>query len=155
MNMQLRPSFLRASTLVVAALVVVTAVLYLWQGYYEHRWWTRDYILSLFIPFSIAPIAVWFIFVPTRLEFNDTHFSIQMPFRRLYTLPWSDLQFYATGRNVFMIQFSGAGTFQLFAHAFRKREWAILKNFLSSTFPERKASGYVGDRMFKRRRRRT
>jgi len=155
MNVQLRPSFVRVSMPVTTVLVVVTAIGYFCQGYYEHHWWTREYILSLLIPLFVAPIAVWLMFVPERLEFSDTHFTIQLPFRPVHTVPWSALQYYGAGSSVFMIQFSGVGTFQIFAHAFRRSEWGLLKTFLSSTFPERKASGYIGGRMFKWPRRKT
>jgi hypothetical protein len=131
------------------ALALVTAFAYFWQGYRENHWWTRDYMLSLLIPFSIAPLVVWFMFVPSRLEFSDSEFTIQFPFRPLHTLNWSDLQYYGFGENVFMIQFAGVGTFQIFPQAFRRGDWRMLKNFLGSTFPDRKASGYFGDRMFK------
>src|SRR2546425_1209729 len=120
MNMQLHPSLARACATVVAMLLAVTAIAYFWQGYHGHHWWTRDYILSLLIPFTIAPIAVCLMFVPSRLEFSDTAFVIQLPFRRLYTLSWDDLRYYGRGKNVFMIQFSGVGTFQIFAQALRR-----------------------------------
>jgi hypothetical protein len=130
-------------------LALVTAFGYFWQGYRENHWWTRDYMLSLLIPFSIAPLVVWFMFVPSRLEFSDSEFTIQFPFRPLHTLNWSDLQYYGFGENVLMIQFAGVGTFQIFPQAFRRGEWRMLKNFLATTFPDKKASGYFGDRMFK------
>ena len=149
MSVYLRPSFLRCATWVILALAVVTGLAYFWQGYRENHWWTRDYMLSLLIPFSIAPLVVWFMFVPSRLEFNDSEFTIQFPFRPLHTLNWSDLQYYGFGENVFMIQFASVGTFQIFPQAFRRGEWSMLKNFLATTFPDRKATGSFGDRMFK------
>jgi hypothetical protein len=48
-----------------------------------------------------------------------------------------------------MIQFANVGTFQIFSQAFRRSEWRLLKDFLSSKFSDRKAAGYIGDRMFK------
>jgi hypothetical protein len=149
MTVQLHPSFIRAGASVLTVIVALTAATYFWQGYHEHHWWRRDYIISLLIPLTIAPLAVCFMFVPRRLEFSETHFTIQLPFRRLYMIKWEDLQYYGSGENVFMIQFSGIGTFQIFAQAFRRSEWRMLKNFLSATFPERKASGYFGGRMFR------
>ncbi|HEY5813354.1 MAG TPA: hypothetical protein VIT23_11975 [Terrimicrobiaceae bacterium] len=120
-------------------MVGVTVVGYLWQGYHEHHWWTCGYIVSLLIPFTIAQIAVSLMFVPTRLEFSETQFTIQFPFRRLYTLEWTDLEYHGPGENVFIIQFSGVGRFLIFAQAFHRSEWRMLMNFLSTTYPKRKA----------------
>jgi hypothetical protein len=155
MSVRLRPSFVRCAAWVTFVLALLAVATYFWQGYHEDHWWTRDYMLSLLIPFGIAPLIVWFLFVPSRLEFSDSEFTIQFPFRPLHTLDWSDLKYYGSGENVFMIQFASVGTFQIFSQAFRRGEWRMLKNFLSSTFPDRKASGYFGDRMFKWPRRKT
>jgi hypothetical protein len=155
MSVQLCPRFLRCAAWVTLALAVVTVVGYLWQGYRENHWWTHGYMLSLLIPFGIAPLIVWFMFVPSRLEFSDSKFIIQFPFRPLHTLNWFDLQYYGAGENVFMIRFTSVGTFQIFPQAFRRNEWRMLKNFLVTTFPDRKASGYFDDRMFKWPRRKT
>ena len=155
MTVQLHPSFARAAAPVVAVVTGLTAATYFWQGYHEHHWWRRDYIISLLIPFTIMPLAVCVMFVPRRLEFSDTHLRVQLPFRRLHTIAWADLEHYGSGENVFMIQFSGVGTFQIFAQAFRRSEWRLLKNFLSTKFPERKASGYFGNRMFRWPRKKT
>lgn len=80
---------------------------------------------------------------------------VQFRFRRLHTLEWSNLQYYGSGRNVFLIQFASAGTFEIFPQAFQRREWRLLKNFLSTTFPDKKAAGCFGDRMFKWPRRKS
>jgi hypothetical protein len=149
MNAQLHSSFVRAAALVLTVIVLLTGATYFWQGYHENHWWTRDYFVSLLVPFTIMPLAVCVMFVPRRLEFSDTHFTIQLPFRQLYTMEWENLESYGSGPNVFMIQFSGVGTFQIFAQAFRRREWRTLKDFLCTKFPDRKASGYFGDRMFR------
>ncbi len=106
-------------------------------------------MLSLLIPSVIILAVVWFMFVPSQLEFSDGQFTIKFPFRQVHTLSWSDLKYYGAGRNVFMIQFAGIGTFQIFPQAFPPNEWLMLKNFLSSAFPDKKASGHIGARMFK------
>jgi hypothetical protein len=151
----LHPSFFRAGGIVLAMVLTLTAGTYFWEGYHGHHWWGREYIVSLLIPFAIAPLAVCAMFVPTRLEFSDTHFTVQLPLRQLYTIEWDDLECYGSGNNVFMIRFSGVGTFQIFQQAFRRDEWRMLKDFLSTTFPDRKASGYFGTRMFRWRNKKT
>jgi len=119
-------------------MLVLTLIAYFWQGYRENKWWTQDYILTMVIPFAVVPVVVWFMFVPSLFEFSDSEITIKFPFRRVHILPWSDLQHYGAGPNVFMIQFAGAGTFQMFAQAFPGAEWRTLTNFLSTRFPERK-----------------
>lgn len=146
---RLHPNFLRAAAIVVVMMLFVTIAGYFWQGYHDNHWWKRDYIWSLLIPFMIFPAVVCLAFVPFRLEFTDTEFVIQMPFRQLYTLSWDDLEYYGPGNNVCMIQFSGVGTFQIFTQAFRWSEWRMLTDFLSDKFPDRKTSWYIGDRLFK------
>jgi hypothetical protein len=130
-------------------MLALAVIAYFWQGYRENHWWTRDYILTMLIPFVIVPLAVWLMFVPSQLEFSDSQITIKFPFRPLHTFSWSDLHYYGAGPNVFMIQFAGVGTFQIFPQAYRRSDWRMLKNFLSSTFPDKKASAYIGDRMFK------
>ena len=155
MSVQLRPNFFRCAAWVVTAMLLLAVIPYFWQGYRENHWWTRDYMLTMFIPFIIFPLAIWFMFVPSQLEFSESKITIKFPFRPLHTLSWSDLQHYGSGPNVFMIQFVGTVTFQIFPQAFRRKDWRMLKDFLSSTFPDKKASGHFGDRMFKWSRKKT
>ena len=145
----LNPSFIRSTCVVVFWLMVTTAVFYSWQGYFEHKWWKVDYLLSLLIPFAIAPIAVWFMFVPRLLAYSETEFGIHPLMSGQQTFPWSELKYYGRGNNVFMIQFEGKQAFQIFAMAYPKREWSDFLAFLKTNFPERKASGSVGPWMFK------
>jgi len=149
MTIQLHPSFSRCAIWVVAAILVLAVIVYFWQGYGEGDWWTRDYIFSMFIPVAIGPVAVWLMFVPSQLEFSESHIGIKFRFRPLYALSWSDLKYYGAGQSVFMIQFAGCGTFQIFPQAYSRGDWLLLRNFLLSTFPEKKASGYIGNQMSK------
>lgn len=152
MTVHLKPSFLRSSCAVLIAIAAVSVLPYLWQGYYEHHWWSRGYMLSLLVPAVFCVFAVWLMFVPVRLEFDDTHFTIQLPLRRPHTLPWEELKYYGPGQNVFMIQFAGREAFQIFARAFPRDQWRLLTNFLSDRFPDCKASGWIGPFMFKWRK---
>ncbi len=149
MSVHLRPSFVRACSFLLALLTTLAVATYFWQDYHEDHGWTRDYIVSLAIPLTIVPFVVCAMFLSKRLEFSDSDFMIQFPFRRLHRIDWEDLENYGSGPNVFMIQFSGIGTFQILPQAFRRSEWRRLTTFLATTFPERKASGYFGHRMFR------
>ena len=82
MSVQLRPSFLRCVTWVALAMGVVTGVAYFSQGYRENHWWTGDYTLYLLIPFSIGPLLIWFMFVPSRLEFRTASSRLSFHFDR-------------------------------------------------------------------------
>jgi hypothetical protein len=155
MSGQLHPSFLRAAASVLALMVAWTAATYFWEGYHNHHWWTQDYLLSLLIPFAIMPAVVCLAWVPSQFEFSDTHLTIRFPFRRLRTLAWDDLEYYGWFESVYGLQFRTAGTYTFYPQALPRREWRMLKSFLCTTFPQRKASGYIGARLFQWRRKKT
>jgi hypothetical protein len=148
MRAQLHPSFLRAAASVLAVMVVVTTAAYFWQGYHQNLWWSRGYFVSLLIPFAIAPIVVCVAWVPLQFEFSETELTIQFPFRPLRTVPWSDLQYHGRGGGLYGLQFHTSGTFTFYPAALPRREWRLFKNFLLTAFPERKASGFIGARLF-------
>jgi hypothetical protein len=148
MRVQLHPSFLRGAASVLSWLVALTAISYAWQGYHKHHWWTRDYFLTLLIPFTIMPAFICFMAVPSRLEFSDTDLIIQFLFRRPRTIPWDDLAYYGWLEGVYGLQFRGAGMLDILPQALPRREWQMFKSFLFTTFPERKASGFIGARFF-------
>jgi len=148
MRAQLHPSFVRAAASVLALMLAVTAAAYFWQGYHENLWWSRGYFLSLLIPFAIAPVVVCVAWVPLQFEFSDTELSIQFPFRPLHTVPWDHLQYYGWFEGVYGLQFHTSGTFTFYPAALPRREWRLFKDFLVTAFPERKASGFIGARLF-------
>jgi hypothetical protein len=148
MSVRVHPSFARAAASVLALMILGTAVAYLWQGYREHSWWSHNYFVSLVIPFTIVPVIVCVAWVPSQFEFNDTHLTIRFPFRPLRIVPWDDLQYYGWLEGVYGLQFRNAGTFSLLPQALPKREWRMFKRFLYTTFPDRKASGFIGARFY-------
>jgi hypothetical protein len=154
MEAELHPSFLRAAATVLMWMFALTVVAYFWQGFYQNLWWSRDYFFSLLIPFTIMPIVVCVAWVPLRFEFSETELTIQFPFRSLQIVPWGDLEYYGWFEGVYGLQFYASGTFTFYAAALPKREWRIFRDFLLTTFPDRKASGYIGSRLFQRQRKR-
>jgi hypothetical protein len=112
-------------------------------------------MLSLLIPFAIVSVIFWSMFVPSRLEFSDTEFTIKFPLRPLHVLEWSDLKYFGPVRywgpveGVFMIEFVSVDSFQILPQAFRRSEWRMFENFLSAKFPDRRASWAIGNRMFR------
>jgi hypothetical protein len=143
MTVQLHPSFFRCAVAVTSVLLVVCIIGYFRQGYLENHWWTSDYVLSLLIPLVVVPVLTWFMFVPSRLEFSDTDFTIKFLFRSLHNFVWLDLHSYGPGENVFVIQFT-ARTFQILPQAYRRTDRRMLENFLSSRFPDKKVSNHRG-----------
>jgi len=129
-------------------MVVVTAAAYFWQGYHQNLWWSRGYFLTLLIPFTIAPAIVCVAWVPLQFEFSDTELTIRFAFRPQRTVSWDDLQYYGWFEGVYGLQFHSSGTFTFYPDALPRREWRMFKNFLLTAFPERKASGFIGARLF-------
>jgi len=148
MRVQLHPSFLRAAAWVLVLMLALTTVAYFWQGYYQNLWWSRGYFLSLLIPFTVMPVVVCVAWVPLHFEFSDTELIIQFAFRPLHTVPWDDLQYYGWFEGVFGLQFHTSGTFTFDPAALPRREWRLFKDFLVTAFPERRASGFIGARLF-------
>jgi len=148
MSVRLRPSLLRTATAVLLAIGGVIAASSA-TGTAEH-WWDRA--VTLFVPVGIAFVAISIMFVPMRLEFTDTEFSIQFLWSRVHTISWDELEYYGPGNNVFMIQFYGRQAFQIFPPAFRRDQWYQLTNFLSTEFPDCKADGSFGGGLFKWRK---
>lgn len=140
---------MRSSGCVLVVLLAVTLFGYFYQGRVEGKWWDSSYILSLAIPLTIIPLAIWAMFVPRHLEYSDTHLVIRTLLEGHHTLSWSELKHYGTGRNVFMIQFDSVPTFQIFPQAYPRAERRKFVAFLEATFPEKQASGFMGPWMFK------
>jgi hypothetical protein len=145
---RLHPSFLRVLIKVGVAVALFCIAGYFLQGYQEGKWWTAGYVISLLIPISLAPISVWFMFVPSLIEFSDTEITIVTLLGR-YTYQWSSLYCFGSGNNVYKIQFEGdRQPYQIFSGAYPKDEWAKLINLMESQYPERaKAWFSVGVRM--------
>lgn len=92
------------------------------------------------------PIFVCLMFVPRCISWSATEFHIQPRFGALQTLPWNRLYAYGNAYNVFLLQFTGVKTFQIFAAAFPRDEWRVFRSFLKTNFPAKKASIWLGPR---------
>ena len=145
MNTRLHPSFVRAAASVIAWLLLLIPLTYLFQPRLDYRSSTTGFAIALLS----MPLFVCVIWVPSQLEFSATHLTIRFPFRPLYTVPWDDLEYYGWFKGVYGLQFHGTGVFTFYPQALPRSEWSALKNFLSTTFPERKAGGAFGNRLHK------
>jgi hypothetical protein len=101
------------------------------------------------IPIILAPLFVWFAFVPKLLEVTDSAISIGFYFRGTHIFSWHELTYWGRGQAVFMMQFDKRLTFQIFASAYPSHQWSRFIGFLFLRFPERKAHGWVATRPFR------
>ena len=139
----LSPSFLRALVrvfLTTLAIVPISAVLQRWQ---TGHWWSLGYCLSLSLPITIFSLVVCIGFVPLRVEWSPTEFFIRTR-ARTGTFPWEQLHAYGPAYGVFLLQFSGAATFQMHVGAFKPAEWQAFSQFLATTYPSKRARLWVG-----------
>ena len=97
---------------------------------------------------TLVLAIVWFMFVPTRLEFDRVELTIRYLFRGSRTIPWFGLKYYGPGRGVFVLQFESR-SFRVFSQAFAPGDWRQLISFLSERYPECKADGWFGASLFR------
>lgn len=150
--MRLIPSVQRSTVSVLRVMLIGTVATYFYQGFVAHKWWSVGYVLSLAIPFMIVPTAVWFMFVPGHLEFDDLSLFVQPRFRNMLTLQWSEMIHWGKGQGVFFIRFSGGQIISIFSRAYPPEHWINLTEILSAKFPDRTADGYVATWTFRRHR---
>ena len=140
----LTPNLARAFLRVFLLILFVSAIVAVFERYDNGQWWSADYFASLVIPLLLMPICVCLMFVPRRIRWSATEFEIQLRFGRIQTLPWTQLYAYGSGYNVFLLQFTGVSTFQIFAGAFRRDEWLAFRSFLTTNHPGKKPSFWLG-----------
>ena len=144
--MQLNPSFPRLALSAFRLMFAVALVAYFFQGFVEHKWWSLQYCLTLLIPIVVMTVAVWFMFVPKYLRFDNNHIQFQFFLRPAYGLLWSDLYRWGNIRNVLILQFTGGKSVQIAPSAYTPKDWSALTDLLRQNFPDRKARFWFGDR---------
>jgi hypothetical protein len=140
----LTPSLARAFVRVFLTLLLLITIVAIIERYDTGRWWNPDYFVSFAIPLVVGPIAVCLMFVPRRIRWSATEFQIQPKFGSVQTLPWTLLYAYGPAYNVFLLQFTGVNTFQIFAGAFRRDEWRAFRSFLKTNHADKKAHIWLG-----------
>ena len=126
---------------VISLLLVFAIIAHFQEGDFENR---RTTDVCWLVIIMLVPTIVWFAFVPSRLEFSDTGFTVKFPFRPLHAIDWSDFHSYGPGENTLVIQFTDSRTFQIFPQAYHPSDWRVLENFLSSKFPDKRVSQHRG-----------
>jgi hypothetical protein len=139
---RLTPNFGRVVLRVGGMVLIVCAFGYYQQGFFQGKWWTAGYILSLAIPIVTMPLAAWFMFVPRLMEYSEDEITITTLLGK-GTYSWSELYAYGPGNNVFKMQFSGdTQPFQIYAGAYPDDQWSKLRGFLKSKYPQCEAKGF-------------
>jgi len=152
LNNDLAPSIPRAFVRVFFQCLLVAAVAAVSERYRNGHWWSPDYIASLAIPLLLMPTLVCLMFVPRRIQWSEREFLIQSRFGAPRSLPWTQLYAYGSGNNVFLLQFSGVATLQIFSGAFDPVQWKALQAFLATTHPDKKALFWLGPKAIRRNR---
>ena len=140
---RLHPSFVRAAASILAWMVLLAALTYLFQPNLDFHSLATGFLVGSLIT-SVFVCIVW---IPSEFELSATHLTIRFPLRPIVTVPWDDLEYYGWFKGVYGLQFHGAGTFTFYPQALPRAEWRMLKSFLSTTFPERKSGGASGNRL--------
>ena len=134
--MQMHRSFWTFSRYVLGVFGAVKIAGYLWQGWYQGRWWTVGYMCSLTIPIIAVALFIWFVFVPRNLELSEDRLTIQFPFRAPRELSWNDLRYWGSGADgILLLQFKGWATYQLFLFALPIGPTPISGRFYRSPVP--------------------
>jgi hypothetical protein len=126
----------------VAVLFALTAFTYFSQGTQEDHWWSSTYILSLAIPFTLIPLIVWIVFVPSRVRYDREAFELSSYFFGTRQLSFSTLEKWGFGQQVLFLKFEPK-LVQIALAFYPQIEQAKLLAFLATNFPERKSSWLV------------
>lgn len=146
----LTPNLPRAFVRVFLTVSFIAAIAAVSERYHDGHWWSADYFASLPIPLLLMPTFVCIAFVPRRIQWSAVEFEIQPRFGRTQNFPWTQLYAYGSGNGVFLLQFSGVSTFQIFAGAFRRNEWRTFRSFLKTKHPDKKAWFWLGPKAIRR-----
>jgi hypothetical protein len=91
-------------------------------------------------------------FVPRCIQWSDSEFQIQPRFGAQRILPWTKLYAYGSSNQVFLLQFAGASTLQIFAAGFDPVQWRTFRAFLITNHPDKVASFWLGPKAIRRGR---
>jgi len=148
MSVRLQPSFFRCAPAVAIEFILWIIVVFAWHLLGDHASGgiarAMAFTAIWLIPLPIFVIAVWFMFVPSELEFSSTELVVRSRMGRYQVLPWDGLRYYGHGNNVFMIEFEGMQTIQIFSFPHPRSEWRQLRSFLDIRYPHNKASLWLG-----------
>jgi hypothetical protein len=145
---RLTPNFWRVAVRV-GGVVALFIVLTQWQSFHQGHWPDPRTVCSFSIPIILAPILVWFLFVPRLLEYSKEEINLRL-FLGEGSYSWKSLEAYGPGRGVFMLQFTGHfGAYQILSSAYPSAEWSSFQNFLETQFPDKKRSFSIGGRLIR------
>ncbi len=148
----LKPDLWRALRRVFFQGLIVTVICCFLERFLKGHWWSGDYWVSLTLPLVLFPVVVCLMFVPRSIRWSAEEFEIERRFRSVKRLRWSQLHAFGELGDLWLLQFSGAGTFQIMGGAFRREEWQEMVAYLKASHPEKKAWLWVGPHGIRRRR---
>lgn len=145
----LLPSLPRTILRVLFTMLAIMAISAAIRRWATGHWLEASADATLVIPITFLPVAVYFMFVPRRIEWSPSEFFIST-WGRSETFSWERLEAYGDGRGVFQLQFSECATFQIYAEAFDSRQWQELHEFLTSSFPDKHSRWWIVSRTMRR-----
>lgn len=142
----LKPSFVRTVGVFYATFVVLFALSYVTGASSKYAGAAQGAWIGLLIVPGALGSLIWFFFVPRKFEFSSRDITIQPALESLRTFDWDELEYFGPGRGVYVLQFHGYTTIQIFTFGFRRSQWRLLKRFLYENYPERVGSLLVAGR---------
>jgi hypothetical protein len=146
---QLVPSFSRSTIKVLLMLLACIFADWLWNAYHDHKWWPSGYVVSMAIPLTLFPLAMWFMFVPREMAYSDEELVLKTWPASRFQMPWTELKLYGPGEGTFMLLFEGRQAFQIAGVAFPQSDWQEFTEFLSKRYPDKLASGEICGKLFR------
>jgi hypothetical protein len=104
-------------------------------------------VVLAIIPLIFA-ILTW-LGVGDTIEFSDDECKILSAGGKEMRYAWKDLQYYGDGKGFYMIEFKDNPALQIYQGCYSSEDWSKLMDFLSFRYPDQKADGYIGSRLFK------
>ena len=105
---------------------------------------------TLAIPMTIAPLFLWFGFVPRLMEYSPEALHLKSWLGGDETLSWSRLKYFGGGTNrFFCLQFEDRRSLQICSYAYDAQQWADFKSFLEANFADRKPDIWFGSRGYR------
>ena len=136
----LKPSFLRTVSSFYVVFIALFALSYVTGASSKYAGEADNAWIGLIIVPAVLGSLIWFFFVPRRLEFSNSDITIKPALESLQIFDWDELEYFGPGRGVYVLQFYGSSTFQIFTFGFRRSQWRLLKRFLYENYPERVGS---------------
>ena len=146
---RLTPVKSRSPLVFIAILVPIPILGGLYEGYVVRNWNQAYDFLTMPIGLLAVILFIKYGFASGVIEFSEDELKITRRFRGEESYAWKYLKYYGYFESVFMLQFGDNAALQILPGAYSAEDWSKLEDFLTSHFPDRKANGVWGARLFK------